>query len=113
MVRLSENLSTDHTFEFPDPVSATDEGYVLEWIMRGTHDRANEQLPASGQPFTIHGVSTGKLRDGRISWNRDYWSMGEFLTSIGLFPPISAGDTPPRTERTAGRRTRSPGPHPR
>jgi steroid delta-isomerase-like uncharacterized protein len=86
---MSERISSDSAFEFPEPIVVTDQAYTLEWSMRGTHDQSNEQLPASGKPFEIHGVSVGKLLDGRITWNRDYWSMGEFLSQIGLLPPIS------------------------
>jgi steroid delta-isomerase-like uncharacterized protein len=87
---MSERVSSDIAFEFPDPIVVTEDGYALEWIMRGTHDRGSDQLPGSRKPFEIHGVSVGRLDGGKIAWNRDYWSMGEFLVQIGLLPPISA-----------------------
>lgn len=37
--------------------------YAMEWIM---------------QPMNVRGVSVGKLRDGRICENRDYWNGALF-----------------------------------
>ena len=87
--QVTGGLSSHVEFEYPDPISVTDDAYALEWILRGVHDRASDILPASGKPFEIHGVSVGRIRDGKIVWNRDYWSMGEFLTQIGILPPIT------------------------
>jgi len=33
--------------------------YHFEWVM---------------QPMGVRGVSVGKLRDGKIAWQRDYWN---------------------------------------
>lgn len=83
---MAETFSSDYSFE---PVSAFDNGsgYALEWVMRGTHDRSGPQMPATGKPIAIHGVSVGTLEDGKISKNTDYWNMGEFLVQIGVMPP--------------------------
>ena len=82
---MADTLSSDYRFE---PVSGQDNGssYALEWVMRGTHDRANAQLPATGKQFAIRGASVGTLRDGKIERNTDYWSMTEFLIQIGVMP---------------------------
>lgn len=49
-------------FEF---VSGHDDGerYAIEWIM---------------QPMGVRGASVGRLRDGKISCNRDYWNGALF-----------------------------------
>ena len=65
---------------------ASETGYALEWVMQGTHDRASAQIPATGKPFAIRGVSVGELRDGKIARNTDYWSLAEFLMQVGLMP---------------------------
>src|SRR6266508_7001651 len=38
---------------------ATDSDYAIEWVM---------------QPMNVRGVSVGRLRDGKICENRDYWN---------------------------------------
>ena len=86
--RMLTEFSSDYVFEFPEPVSLTGDSYALEWILRGTHDGANGPLPATGKPFEIHGVSVGRLEDGKIKENRDYWSLGEFLVQVGILPPM-------------------------
>ena len=82
---MADTLSSDYRF---DPVSGFDngDGYALEWVMKGTHDRTSEQMPATGKPFAIHGVSVGTLENGKIKKNTDYWSLGEFLMQIGVMP---------------------------
>lgn len=37
--------------------------YAIEWVM---------------QPMNVRGVSVGKLRDGKIAANRDYWNGAAF-----------------------------------
>jgi hypothetical protein len=42
---------------------ATDTDYAMEWVMN---------------PMGVRGISIGKLRDGKISENRDYWNGAAF-----------------------------------
>jgi steroid delta-isomerase-like uncharacterized protein len=84
-VHVETRFSSDYAFE-PGHLVATDAGYALEWVMKGTHDRSGPQLQATGKPYRIRGVSVGELRDGRISRNTDYWSLAELLIQIGLMP---------------------------
>jgi steroid delta-isomerase-like uncharacterized protein len=74
---MSETLSSDYAFELTSAFSSPPD-IALEWTMRGTHDRASPQLPATGKPFEVHGVSIGRLRDGKIAENRDYWTWPSF-----------------------------------
>jgi steroid delta-isomerase-like uncharacterized protein len=87
---MATRLSSDYTFDFAEPVAATDGGYALEWVMTGTHDGPGGRLPPTGKSFAIHGVSVGLLADGKITENRDYWSLGELLVQIGILPPIGS-----------------------
>ena len=52
------------------------------------HDGTGGQLPPTGKAFSIHGVSVGRLKEGKIAENRDYWSLGESLVQIGILAPI-------------------------
>jgi steroid delta-isomerase-like uncharacterized protein len=86
---MESNFSSDYSFE-PGLEVLTGSTYAVEWIMRGTHDRGGPQLPATGKPYAVRGVSVGELRDGKIARNTDYWSLAEFLTQIGMFPTPAA-----------------------
>ena len=57
-VRGSFENVPDARFEYVGHLN-TDTDYAIEWIM---------------QPMGVRGVSIGKLRDGKISENRDYWN---------------------------------------
>src|SRR5919199_858423 len=83
---MEANFSSDYRFELLTSV-ADEAAYAYEWIVRGTHDRGSEQMPASGKPLEIHGVSIGTLQQGKIREHRDYWNLTEFLTQAGLMPP--------------------------
>jgi steroid delta-isomerase-like uncharacterized protein len=86
--RMSGEFSSDYSFDFADPISISDDGYAIEWVMHGTHDGPNGPVPPTGKSVEIHGVSVGRLEGGKIKHNRDYWSLGEFLMQIGVLPPM-------------------------
>jgi steroid delta-isomerase-like uncharacterized protein len=86
---LEREFSSDYRFE-PGSALVTDQGYALEWVMRGTHDRSGPMLPATGKPISVRGISMGELRDGKITRNTDYWNMTEFLMQVGVMQPPSA-----------------------
>jgi steroid delta-isomerase-like uncharacterized protein len=89
---IPSEFSTDYSFEFAEPASLTDDGYAVEWIMRGTHDGQNGPVPATGKSYEVHGVSVGRLEGGKIKHNRDYWSLAEFLVQVGILPPLMPSD---------------------
>lgn len=93
IAHMETDFSSDYAFE-PSYAVGSDMGYALEWIMRGTHDRGNAQLPATGKPYAIRGVSVGELRDGKVVRNTDYWSLAEFLGQIGVMPAPTAAASP-------------------
>ena len=78
------NFSSDFTFTLSSAVGS-DEGYFMEWVMAGTHDRSGT-LPATGRPYAIRGVSVGTFEGGRIKANRDYWNALAFMAEVGLLP---------------------------
>ena len=84
---LETTFSSDYRFE-PGDVVGDDEGYALEWTMIGTNDRADPDrgLPATGRSYRVPGVSVGRVRDGRIVGNRDYWNLADYLQQVGLMP---------------------------
>ena len=79
----AETFSTDYSFTASQVVLAKD-SYAYEWTMAGTNDRADEKrgLPSTGKHFEFPGVSIGRLRDGKIYENHDYWNMATLLTQL-------------------------------
>jgi ketosteroid isomerase-like protein len=63
--------------------------------MRGTNDRVSAAygLPATGRTSVLPGVSVGRVRDGRIAENRDYWNRAGHLGQLGLVPGVPAAAT--------------------
>ena len=55
--------------------------YTLRAIFDPEHG-----LPATGRSYRVPGVSVGRVRDGRIVENRDYWNLADYLQQVGLMP---------------------------
>jgi SnoaL-like polyketide cyclase len=85
---ISERMSSNYVLQKVYGLS-TDTGYVLEWVMKGTHDRSSRRLQATGLPFSVRGVSVGELKDGRIVRNTDYWNVAELLNQIRVTPVLA------------------------
>jgi steroid delta-isomerase-like uncharacterized protein len=67
---IAETFSSDYQFELTQAISS-ETCFALEWTMCGTHDRANDQLPATGKRFELRGASVGCLRSGKVVENHD------------------------------------------
>ena len=83
--RLGETFSSDYRFTLVTEF-VTDSTMALEWTVSGTHDRTSPVLPATGKPFNIRGATIARLRNGKITYNRDYWDMATFLREVGVLP---------------------------
>jgi steroid delta-isomerase-like uncharacterized protein len=88
VVDMHEHMSTNFRLETGEMVVATDDTWAAEWTMTGTNDRADEArgFPRTGREFAVHGLSIGRLRDGKVAEDRVYWNMVEYLTQVGLMP---------------------------
>ncbi len=86
---MDMSLSSDYVFALGKVVESGD-SYSFEWVLSGTHDRANPGLgiPATGRKFECPGATIGVRRDGLITENRDYWNFAGFLMQTGLLPPL-------------------------
>jgi steroid delta-isomerase-like uncharacterized protein len=80
-----QTFSSDYHFTLVTEL-LTDSSVGAEWVVSGTHDGSSPALAATGKPFTIRGATIARLRDGKITYNRDYWDMAGFLTQIGVLP---------------------------
>lgn len=76
-----------------DLVSATEteDRVVIEVVAHGTHTgvlgRADEQqLPASGRPFSVRIAQVAEVEDGRVRRWRSYWDRLTLLAQLGALP---------------------------
>jgi steroid delta-isomerase-like uncharacterized protein len=89
--RMATDVSSDYRFD-NEQVLVDGEAFALVWTMSGTKDRGDAQggLPATGRRFQIPGVSIGRLQEGKVAEQRDYWNMAAFLAQVGLMPAAPA-----------------------
>lgn len=59
------------------------ESVAWEWTMTATHTGDFPNLPATGRPFSINGVSIIRLVGGKILSQRDYYDQASFLRQVG------------------------------
>ena len=86
-VNEADEFSKDYSFTSISE-QATGDSYALEWEMSGTNTGEAGGLPATNKPYRIRGVSVGRLDDtGKITTNRDYWNMADYLMQVGILPP--------------------------
>jgi steroid delta-isomerase-like uncharacterized protein len=86
----AEQFSKDYRFTSVSEQASGDR-YAFEWEMAGTNTGEGGGLPATNKSYRIRGVSIGRLDpDGKITENRDYWNMADYLTQVGLLPAPAA-----------------------
>jgi steroid delta-isomerase-like uncharacterized protein len=83
--QVAEGFSTDYRFALVTEFTTAD-SFCAEWTMTGTHDRDSPEMPATGKQFTIRGATIGRLDDGKMTYDRDYWDMAGLLRQIGALP---------------------------
>jgi len=64
------------------------ERYASEWVMTGTYTGDAPGLPATGRSFRVLGAGVGEVRDGLIVRGTESWNMADFLTQVGVLPPV-------------------------
>lgn len=74
-------------------VHATAEGYGIAWTFEGEHKSDLPGMPATGKSYAVRGASIAKVRDGKICYSADYWSLGQLLEQLG-FASEHAGPRP-------------------
>ena len=82
---FDQTLSSDYRFTLVTEF-VTESTMALEWTVSGTHDRTSPALPATGKPFNIRGATIARLSNGKITYNRDYSDMADFLRQVGVLP---------------------------
>lgn len=79
---------------FPD-IKATVEDVIAEgdkvvarWTMRGTHENAVKDIPATGKKVTVNGITIKHMANGKVV---EEWAL---INMLSLFQQIGA--TPPK-----------------
>jgi steroid delta-isomerase-like uncharacterized protein len=91
---FEKHLRTVHE-AFPDfelrtiRMVAEDETVMLEWSMTGTLERGFYAAPPTGRRMEVEGMSTMRVRDGRVEEDRLYYDDRVLYDQLGLsFPGI-------------------------
>lgn len=86
LLDASDDLHFDivTALESPDRV-------VIEAVARGTHTgllgrNDEQQLPATGRPFSVRIVQVSETEDGRVLRWRSYWDRLGLLEQLGVAP---------------------------
>jgi steroid delta-isomerase-like uncharacterized protein len=72
----------------PEEPVGQDNTVVVNWIARGTHLGPFMNIPPSRRTIKVRGVSTLKLRDGKIVEAIYVWDVAGMLREIGLLPDL-------------------------
>jgi len=59
------------------------ESVAWEWTLTATHTGDFPDLPATGRPFSIDGVSVIRIVVGKILSQGDYYDQASFLRQVG------------------------------
>ena len=67
-----------------DEMIVQDDRYAIVCTMYGEYIKEIPGFgPASGQSYEFQVVSIGRLRDGKIVHNSDFWNKSDFLAALG------------------------------
>lgn len=61
---------------------------ALAWTARGTHRGRLMNIPATGRPVEIQGVSLLTVANGQVKEASYIWDVAGMLRSIGLLPEL-------------------------
>ncbi len=61
---------------------------ALSWISCGTHRGRIMNIPATGRPVRVSGITTLTVRDGLVIRSSVLWDVAGLLRNIGLLPDL-------------------------
>lgn len=67
---------------------------VAEWVMKGTQTGDWDGLPATGQQFSVPGVSVIETDGKLIRRVADYWDLNTLLDQLGVLRPLQPKEAP-------------------
>ncbi|HMQ47292.1 MAG TPA: ester cyclase [Saprospiraceae bacterium] len=81
---------------FPDlviqPIDWVGNGSKLSlyWEAKGTHKGSILNIPPTGKPIRVRGVSFLNIQDNKIKHAKHLWDMAGMLRHLGLLPALPA-----------------------
>jgi steroid delta-isomerase-like uncharacterized protein len=61
---------------------------VLAWTARGTQQGTLMNIPPTGRPIEVQGMTLLHVQDGRITRSQSVWDLAGVLRAIGLLPQL-------------------------
>jgi len=65
---------------------------MARWTCHGTHKGELNGIAPTGKPFTISGVTSARLLNGKLSEGYVNWDALGMMQQIGVVPPFAAKD---------------------
>ena len=65
-----------------------DDCAAVSWISCGTHRGRIMNIPATGRPIKVSGITTFTIRDGLVSRSSVLWDVAGLLRNIGVLPDL-------------------------
>jgi steroid delta-isomerase-like uncharacterized protein len=63
--------------------------YAIGWTAHGTHQGKLMNIPPSGKPICIRGISLLTVENDQITQAQTVWDMAGLLRAIGLLPRLT------------------------
>lgn len=74
-----------------DDIMATEDGRVIvRWTVHGTHKGELQDIPASGKPIKVQGISIYRFANGKIIEISQVWDRLGLLEQVGVVEPSMA-----------------------
>jgi len=72
---------------------------VIRWTASGTHKGELMDIPPTGKPIKITGISIGRIASGKLieTWT-NFDALG-MLQQLGVIPPMGREDLPERSQQ--------------
>ncbi|MFA5524674.1 MAG: ester cyclase [Tissierellales bacterium] len=80
----TEYMSALEVVNHIESLVTTDDSYAIGWRIEGIHSADLPDLPATHRSYQLRGASIGKVVDGKIIQNSDFWNLSSLLTQLGL-----------------------------
>lgn len=72
-----------------DAVIANGDHYAIAWTAQGAHQGKLMNIPPSGKPVCVRGMTMLTVEGGQVVHASTVWDMAGLLRAIGLLPRLS------------------------
>jgi steroid delta-isomerase-like uncharacterized protein len=84
VIRLFMTAAPDLKWEMNGEPIVSDDGIAFEWTFSGTNTGPwGPQTPATNRPFRFEGVTFLRVKDGKITYQGDYYDGYAFQKQLG------------------------------